>query len=131
MAMWKVGNTHKKTVEETFIFQKGEAAIIYVNRGWRWAQWDVETHTQEPPKTAPDFNDMEDLDDPNVVSVELDSTEDECWMDLEFSGVDADEEQRLRDLVYDEGMWWLEDEEGWQQTDYYCSVSGPLTVEAV
>jgi hypothetical protein len=53
-----------------------------------------------------------------------------CWGDIEIEGIeDEDEEQRLRDLIEEEGSYSLEDNDDWYLDETECWVWGPLEIE--
>ena len=52
-----------------------------------------------------------------------------CWGDIEIEGVDEDEEERLRELINEEGSYALEDDGDWYLDETECWVWGPLEIE--
>jgi len=144
MALWTVKTYYKKSCEqhEYFLNRKIKGAKIIVKDGFRSAEFSVETNDDK----FPDFKFTEvPGGDGNKDSVDLfgsfgDNVEDTeliemydggCWGDVEIEGIeDEDEEERLRELIEEEGAWALEDDgDGdWYLDETECWVWGPIEV---
>jgi hypothetical protein len=124
MAHWLVRNTNKKTVFESFTFTKGEATVIFTN-GWRWGCWRVETSDDNEPDFSSNENDMEQCVG-NIASIEMDMFEDGWVEEIDIEGCSEEDEELLRQMIDDDGVWVLVDELGWAQDDLTVMVYGPL-----
>jgi hypothetical protein len=144
MAQYTVRTYYKKSCEqhEYFYNRNIDGAKIIVKDGFRSAEFTVETSDDK----FPEFNFTEvpggdgkkdsvnlfDCFGDNVESTELlEMFDGGCWGDIEIEGVDDDEEERLRELIEEEGAYALEDDgEGeWYLDETECWVWGPLEVE--
>ena len=142
MATWTIRTHYKKSCEqiEYFYNRKHDGKII-VRDGFRRAEFTIETTDDEFPDIQftevpggdgkKDSVDLFSLDGDNIDSTELvEMFDGGCWGDIEIEGIeDEDEEQRLRDLIEEEGSYSLEDEDDWYLSDTECWVWGPLEIE--
>jgi hypothetical protein len=142
MATWTIRTHYKKSCEqiEYFYNRKHDGKII-VRDGFRRAEFIIETTDDEFPDIQftevpggdgkKDSVDLFSLDGDNIDSTELvEMFDGGCWGDIEIEGIeDEDEEQRLRDLIEEEGSYSLEDEDDWYLSDTECWVWGPLEIE--
>jgi hypothetical protein len=143
MALFKVKTYYKKSCEqhEYFYNRKIEGAKIVIKDGFRFAEFDVETNDNEFPHFnftqvpggdgKKDSVNLFDCFGDNVESTELvEMFDGGCWGDIEIEGVDEEEEERLRELIAEEGAWALEDDgDGdWYLDETECWVWGPLEV---
>jgi hypothetical protein len=144
MAQFTVKTYYKKSCEqhEHFLNRKIKGAKILVKDGFRFAEFTVETNDDEFPQF--DFTSCpggsSDLDSVNLFDCfgdNVDSTElvemfdGGCWGDIEIEGIeDEDEEERLRELIEEEGAYALEEDgDGdWYLDETECWVWGPLEV---
>lgn len=145
MATWTIRTHYKKTCEqhEYFYNRKIEGAKIVVKDGFRFAEFTIETTDDNFPQFEfdcvpggdgkKDSVDLFSLMGDNIEGTELVEMYDGgCWGDIDIEGIDdEDEEERLRDLINDEGSYALEDDEdgNWYLSDTECWVWGPLEVE--
>lgn len=140
MATWTVKTYHKKNVEqhEYFVQRTGNGRIKVVD-GFRWAEYQVTTTDDNFPEFeftevpggngAVDSLDMNCLSGNNIESSELVMLDDGgCWGDIEITGLDDDEEERIREFIDEEGTWALEDEGEWFLDETEVWVWGPLEV---
>lgn len=139
MAWWTVSTYHKKSCEEHQRFVKDGMTIVHKN-GFRWATFNVETSDDNPPEFEFDFvpggdgkKDSVDLYSPygnNIESSELVSMDDGCWADIEWpEDMDEEEIERLQELIDEEGIFALEEEEGWMLDDSEAWCWGPILIE--
>jgi hypothetical protein len=124
MAWYTVKTYYKKNVEqhEYFSNRKIPGAKIIVKDGYRWAEYSVETNDDEFPEfdftQCPGGSDDADSIDlnscfgDNVEQTELVMLDDGgCWGDIEIEGIDdEEEEERLRELIEEEGSYALEED---------------------
>ena len=140
MARWTVKTYYKKNVEEIEKWRQlnGEGRVT-VENGFRWGEWEVETSDDNPPEfeftEVPGGDDNKDSIDMlnccvnNIESVDLiDMFDGGCWYSVEIEGLDEDEEERIRALVDEDGIWALEEEEGWIQDDTEWWIWGPIEI---
>jgi hypothetical protein len=141
MAIWTVKTHYKKNVQEVEIWhqREGEGKVTVVN-GFRWGEWTVETTDDNPPEFEftyvpggdgrKDSIDMLNCEVNNIDNIELVSMDDGgCWYDLEIEGLDDEEDDRIRTLVEEDGIWALEEEEGWIQDDTEWWIWGPIEIQ--
>lgn len=144
MAIWTIRTHYKKSCEqiEYYYNRKSDAKII-VRDGFRRAEFTIETTDDEFP--AVEFDEVpggdgkkDSLDLFSLIGDNIDSTElvemfdGGCWGDVEIEGIeDEDEEERLRELINEEGAYALEDDgDGdWYLSETECWVWGPLEIE--
>ena len=142
MATWTIRTHYKKSCEqiEYYYNRNIPGAKIIVRDGFRRAEFTIETTDDEFP--AIEFDEVpggdgkrDSLDLFSLIGDNIDSTElvemfdGGCWGDIEIEGVDEDEEERLRELIDEEGAYALEDEGDWYLSDTECWVWGPLELE--
>jgi hypothetical protein len=145
MATWTIRTHYKKSCEqiEYFYNPKIPDARIIVRDGFRRAEFTIETSDDNFP--AIEFDEVpggdgkcDSLDLFNLIGDNIESTElmemfdGGCWGDIEIEGIDdEDEQQRLRDLINEEGAYALEEDgDGdWYLGDTECWVWGPLEIE--
>jgi hypothetical protein len=144
MAQWTIRTFYKKSCEqhEYFYNRAIEGAKIIVKDGYRFAEFSIETTDDEFPQikfdSVPggdgktDSVDLFSLNGSNIESTELiEMFDGGCWGDIEIEGIeDEDEEDRLRELINEEGAYALEEDgDGdWYLSDTECWVWGPLEV---
>ena len=140
MAVWTVKTHYKKSCQEveTWHQREGEGKVTVVN-GFRFGEWTVETTDDNPPEfeftEVPggdgkrDSIDMLNCEVNNIDNVELvEMFDGGCWYDVEIEGLDDEEEDRIRTLVEEDGIWALEEEEGWTQDDTEWWIWGPIEI---
>lgn len=144
MATWTIRTHYKKSCEQIeYYYNRKTDGKIIVRDGFRRAEFTIETTDDEFP--AVEFDEVpggdgkkDSLDLFSLVGDNIDSTElvemfdGGCWGDIEIKGIDdEDEEQRLRELIEEEGAYALEDDgDGdWYLSDTECWVWGPLEIE--
>ena len=141
MAIWTVKTYHKKNVQEVETFEQieGEGRVTVTN-GFRWGEWEVTTTDDNLPEFEFDFVpggdgrkdsiDMLNCSVNNIENVELLSMDDGgCWYDIEVEGFEEDsEEERIRGIVEEDGIWALEEEDNWQQGDTAWWIWGPIEI---
>lgn len=139
MATWTVSTYHKKSIEEHEHFVKDGQEIIY-QTGWRGGSWTVTTSDDNPPEfefvEVPggdgrrDSIDMNNCYENNIDEVELIETFDGWWAEIEWpDDMDEEEQERLQELIDEEGIYSLEDEEGWMHDDTEMYIWGPILIE--
>lgn len=145
MAIWTIRTHYKKSCEqhEYFYNTKIPGARIIVKDGFRSAEFNIFTSDDNFPAIefdqvpggdgATDSVDLFNLIGDNIDSTDLvEMFDGGCWGDIIIEGIDdEDEEERLRDLINEEGAYALEEDEdsGWYLSDTECWVWGPLEVE--
>ena len=140
MTTWTVKTYHKKSCEqhEFFVQRNGKGRIISTE-GFRWCEYTVETSDGEFPKfefeEVPggdgrcDSLNMSCLMGDNIESSELIMLDDGgCWGDIEIEGLDAEEEDQLREYIDEEGLYSLEDEGDWYLDETDVWIWGPIEV---
>lgn len=138
MKRWIIQPHHKKSIEEVEIFKKDVLEISH-RTGWRWGSWIVSTNDNNPPKlefeaitggdSHKDSIDMNDCLYNNIENVELIETSDGCWEDTEFPDeMDEVEVERLQGLMDDEGIYILEENEGWTAWETEMWITGPIEI---
>lgn len=142
MATWTIRTHYKKSCEqiEYYYNRNIPGAKIIVRDGFRRAEFTIETTDDEFPDIQFDQvpggdGKTDSVDLFNLIGDNIDSTElvemfdGGCWGDIEIEGVDEDEEERLRELINEEGSYALEDDGDWYLDETECWVWGPLEVE--
>lgn len=140
MATWIVKTYHKKSVEqhEYFIQREGTGRIKVID-GFRWATFRVETTDDNFPEfefeQVPGGNDAKDslnlfsVSGPNIEESEMiDMFDGGCWGDIEVTGLDEDEEEKILEFIEENGTWALEDDGQWYLDDTDCWVWGPIEI---
>ena len=140
MAWFNVKTYYKKSCEqhEYFSQHNGEGKIKVIN-GFRYCEYNVETSDGKFPdfefaevpggdgKT--DSLNLNCLSGSNIESSELVEMYDGgCWGDIDFTNVDDDEEENLRNLISEEGVYVLENNDEWYLDETEVWVWGPLVV---
>jgi hypothetical protein len=143
MAWWKIKTYYKKSVEQVEYFVNRETnGKIIVRDGYRFAEYDVETNDGNPPDIkftevpggngAVDSIDLNSCFGDNVESTELvEMFDGGCTFDVEFEGInDEEEEERLRELIEEEGSYAVEEDgDGdWYLDETEVWVWGPLEI---
>lgn len=139
MATWIVSAFYKKSVEEIEHFTK-DGMRITKRTGWRSGSWNVTTSDDNPPEFEFDYVpggngvrdsvDMYNSPGPNIEDVELIETWDGCWEDIDWpEDMDDEERERLEALIEEEGLYALEDEEGWMHDDTEMWIWGPIEIQ--
>ena len=142
MAIWTIRTHYKKSCEqiEYYYNRKIPGAKIIVRDGFRRAEFTIETTDDNFPDIEfdevpggdgkRDSLDLFSLIGDNIEGTELvEMFDGGCWGDVEIEGLDEDEEERLRELIDEEGAYALEDEGDWYLSDTECWVWGPLELE--
>jgi hypothetical protein len=144
MAIWTIRTHYKKSCEqhEYFYHRNLDGAKVIVKDGFRFAEFNIFTSDDNFPEIEftevpggdgkTDSVDLFSLSGENIESTDLIEMYDGgCWGDVEIEGVDKDEEERIRELINEEGSYALEDDgDGeWYLSDTECWVWGPLEVE--
>ena len=140
MAEWIVKTYHKKNVEqhEYYIQRNGEGRIK-VTDGFRWATFRVTTTDDNFPEfefeKVPGGNDAKDslnlfsVSGPNIEESEMiDMFDGGCWGDIEVTGLDEEEEEKILEFIEEEGTWALEDSGEWYLDETECWVWGPIEI---
>lgn len=140
MAFWIVKTYHKKNVEqhEHFVQREGTGRILSTD-GYRWATFRVETSDDNFPEFeftevpggngAKDSLDLYSLSGPNIESSEMIEIFDGgCWGDIEITGLDEEEEEKVREFIDENSLWELEDNGDWYLEDTECWVWGPIQI---
>ena len=141
MAWFKVKTYYKKSCEQIEYFvHKDYDEPIRVHDGFRFAEFDVETNDDLPPQfnwtnvpggsADKDSINLYDCFGDNVESTELvEMFDGGCWGDISWpDSMDEEEQERLQELVDEEGAWALEDTEDWSLDETECWVWGPIEV---
>jgi hypothetical protein len=143
MAQWTIKTYYKKSCEqhEYFYNRKIKGAKVVVKDGYRFAEFTIETSDDEFPNIEftqvpggdgrKDSIDLFNISGENIEDSEMiEMFDGGCWGDIEIEGVDEDEEERLRELIEEEGAYALEDDgDGdWYLSDTECWVWGPLEI---
>jgi hypothetical protein len=140
MAVWKLSNQEKKSVEQVEEWRKG-SYVIHHTLGWRFGEFLITTPDDAPPAidlTNPEGLSMDELDD-----YEIGDLDDGCY--AEWSGTDGvpDEvlenvesmfEGEVEDGPADEDGDPLSGDEaleadGWELSETTYTITGPLVLE--
>lgn len=138
---WTVTTYYKKSCEQHEYFTHSDwAGPIKVVDGFRFCTYNVETNDGEFPQfdftEVPggdgkrDSLDMNCLYGNNIESSELvEMFDGGCWGDIEWpEDMDEEEQERLQEIIYENGSYALEDQEGWTLDETEVWVWGPLEV---
>jgi hypothetical protein len=139
MANWTVSTYYKKSIEEHEHFVKDGQKLVY-QTGWRGGSWTVTTSDDNPPEfefvEVPggdgrrDSIDMYNCCENNIEEVELIETYDGWWAEIEWpDDMDEEEQQRLQELIDEEGVYSLEDQEDWMHDETEMYIWGPIQIE--
>lgn len=138
MATFRVTTVDKKSVEEHEHWEKDGQTIIKIT-AFRWGSWIITTSTDEEPvfgrtrnplgNEVEDSVDMNNLDDENIESCELESLDDGWYSDIIYPDDFTDEE--MMNELWDEDSYEGWEREGWMQTETECWVSCELNVEKI
>ena len=139
MAVWTVSPYYKKSIEEHEHFVKDGMEIIR-KTGWRGGSWTVTTSDDNPPEFEftfvqggdgkKDSIDINSCYDNNIEEVELDSTFDGCWEDIEWpEDMDEDEQASIEEQMDDDGYFTALEDHGWSQDDSEAYIWGPILIE--
>jgi len=139
MANWTVSTYYKKSIEEHEHFVKDGQKLVY-QTGWRGGSWTVTTSDDNPPEfefvEVPggdgrrDSIDMYNCCENNIEEVELIETYDGWWAEIEWpDDMDEEEQQRLQEIIDEEGICSLEDQEDWMHDETEMYVWGPIQIE--
>ena len=140
MAWFTVKTFYKKSCEQhEYFVQRGGQGKIKVTDGFRSCEYNVETNDDKFPEFEftfvpggdgkKDSLDLNNLYGNNIESSELvEMFDGGCWGDIEIEGVDEDEEERLRELISEEGSYAIEDDGDWYLDETEVWVWGPLEV---
>jgi hypothetical protein len=142
MAWYTVRTYYKKSCEQhEHFYHEDYSDPIIVKDGFRRAEFSVETNDDAFPQfdftEVPGGDGKKDSVDlfscfgDNVEQTELvEMFDGGCWGDVEFpEDMDEDEQERLQEVINENGSYSLEDEEGWNLSDTECWVWGPIEVE--
>lgn len=141
MAWYTVRTYYKKSCEqqEYFVQRDGDGRIK-VTDGFRWCEYLVETNDDKFPEFTftevpggdgkKDSIDLNSIFGDNIEQTELVLMDDGgCWGDIEFEGVeDEDEQDRLRELIEEGGSYAVEEDGDWYLEETEVWVWGPLEV---
>jgi hypothetical protein len=139
MANWTVSTYYKKSIEEHEHFVKDGQKLVY-QTGWRGGSYTVTTSDDNPPEfefvEVPggdgrrDSIDMYNCCENNIEEVELIETYDGWWAEIEWpDDMDEEEQQRLQELIDEEGVYSLEDQEDWMHDETEMYIWGPIQIE--
>jgi hypothetical protein len=139
MANWTVSTYYKKSIEEHEHFVKDGQKLVY-QTGWRGGSWTVTTSDDNPPEfefvEVPggdgrrDSIDMYNCCENNIEEVELIETYDGWWAEIEWpDDMDEEEQQRLQEIIDEEGVYSLEDQEDWMHDETEMYIWGPIQIE--
>lgn len=139
MADWIVRTYYKKSIEEHEHYTKDGMTIVR-KTGWRAGSWSVSTTDDDVPNFEFDYVpggdglrdsiNMYDCPGSNVEDVELIETFDGCWEDIEWpEDIDEEEQERLQEIIEEEGFYALEEEEGWSLDETEMWIWGPIVIE--
>jgi len=143
MALWNVSTYYKKSCQEVehWVQQDGKGKITVTN-GFRRGEWTVETSDDNPPEFEftfvpggdgkKDSVNMLDCEYNNIESVELvEMFDGGCWYDLEFEGLDEDEEEELQEFIDENSIYDLEDREddAWYNDETEWWIWGPIEIK--
>ena len=122
MSTWILKTLHKKSaVEKQFWYKDGKTIIRY--EGYRWGTFYCESNGQ------PDI-DLENSDEYNLSESdydwELESLDDGCWAEWEYSDDISEEEQEEIENAWDENYFEGMEELGWSNNDTEYILQGPL-----
>lgn len=132
MATWTLYAKYKKSTVEREFFTKDDQTIC-VETGWRGGSFNITTAGDDPPDY--DVKNEEGAEiygyyPDEVEELELDSTYDGCWMDVEWpEDMPEEERDRLQELIDEEGYFSALEDEGWSQTECEMWLHGPLVIE--
>lgn len=141
MAQWNVSTYYKKSCQEVEIWYQREGdGRVTVTNGFRYGEWTVETTDNNLPKfeftEVPGGNGKKDSINMlecsynNIDSVDLvEMFDGGCWYDLEIEGLEEEEEERIRELIEEDGIWALEEENDWLQSDTEWWIWGPIEIK--
>ena len=129
---WTLYAKYKKSTVEREHYTKDGQTII-VETGWRGGDFTVNTVGDDPPDIDVENEDGIDVyghSSDNVDSIDTNSTYDGCWMDIEWpEDMPEEEQERLQELIDENGFYDALTEEGWDQTDGEMWLHGPLVIE--
>lgn len=141
MAIWTIRTHYKKSCEqrEFFVQREGDGRIISTE-GFRRCEYTIETNDDEFPDIQftempngdgkKDSLDLNCLGGDNIENTELvEMFDGGCWGDIEIEGLDEDEEEKVREIIDEEGAYALEDDGNWYLEDTEVWVWGPLEIE--
>lgn len=137
MATWTVRTYHKKSIEEYERFIKDGMTIVNIT-GWRSGSWEVTTSDDNPPEfeftEVPGGNgkvdsiDMNSCYTNNIEDVVMNETWDGWYGDITWpDDMDEEEQERLQELIDEEGFYALEDE-GWMNDETEMWIWGPIEI---
>lgn len=137
MATWTVRTYHKKSIEEHERFIKDGMTIVNIT-GWRSGSWEVTTSDDNPPEfeftEVPGGNgkvdsiDMNSCYTNNIEDVVMNETWDGWYGDITWpDDMDEEEQERLQELIDEEGFYALEDE-GWMNDETEMWIWGPIEI---
>jgi hypothetical protein len=124
MASWKIEPTFKKSLIERLHYTKGDKEII-VETGWRWGQFTCETEDDEPPL----IEEGDDLYDSGY-DIILEYTDDGCWEEVTFKGFTEEEEEEMREWLYDNSAFELEND-GWNNDTNEMIMNCEASIELI
>jgi hypothetical protein len=138
MAVWTVRPYYKKSVEEHEHFVK-DGKEITKSVGWRSGSWTVTTSDDNIPEFEFDFVpggdgkkdsiDMNNCYANNIEDVEFVETWDGWFEDINFpSDMDPVEQERLQEIIEEEGFYALEEQEDWYASDTEIWIWGPIEI---
>ena len=144
MAIWTIKTHYKKSCEQRELFLNSNLdkdGKIFVVDGFRFCEYTIETTDDNFPDIQftevpggggkKDSLDLNNLNGSNIENAELvEMFDGGCWGDVIFEGFeDEEEEDRLRELIDEEGSYALEEsDEGWFLDETEVWVWGPLEI---
>jgi hypothetical protein len=139
LTAWTVSTYYKKSIEEHEHFTKDGQEIIH-KTGWRGGSWIVYTNDGNPPEFEFDYvpggdgsKDSIDINNcyyNNIEEVELDSTFDGCWEDMEWpDDMDEDEQAEIEEAMEEDGYYEALESREWYSSDSEMWIWGPILIE--
>ena len=144
MAIWNVKTYHKKSCEQRELYLNNNLdrdGKITVIDGFRLCEYEIETtddnfpdfkfvsmYGEDGKKDSIDLNNCYNGNIENSMLIEM--YDGGCWGEVIFENFDNEEEEdRLRELIEEEGAYALEEsDEGWFLDETEVWVCGPLVV---
>lgn len=136
---WNIKTYYKKSCEQHEIFHHDDYGSLLIIDGFRFCEYNIETNDGEFPRfeftTVPGGDGQKDSIDLNFIGGDnIETTElvemfdGGCWGGPEWpDDMPEEEQERLQELMDNEGTWALEDE-GWSLSETEVWVWGPLVV---
>ena len=141
MAIWRVKTHYKKSCQEREIWTHPTHGTMTRVNGYRFAEFEVETNDDEPPKFEFDYVpdgdgkkdsiNMYDCPGENIENVELiEMFDGGCWVDVEWpEDIDEEVREELEALIDEEGWYALEEsDDPWSLDETEVWVWGPIEI---